>query len=63
MGITKKYWKGLEELKETPAFIKSKDQEFPHQQAIEEFLGDDSLNESSKVSQRPLNILPKVSQK
>ena len=35
MGMTKKYWKGLEELKETPAFIKSKDQEFPNQQAIE----------------------------
>ena len=23
MGMTKKYWKGLEELKETPAFIKT----------------------------------------
>lgn len=37
MGMTKKYWKGLEELKEIPSFIKSKDQEFPNQQAIEEF--------------------------
>ena len=47
MGMTKKYWKGLEELEETPSFLASKDQEFQNQQAIEEFLGDDSLNESS----------------
>ena len=57
MGMTKKYWKGLEELKETPAFIKSKDQEFPNQQAIEEFLGDDSLNESSTTRRDFLKFL------
>ena len=27
MGMTRKYWKGLEELKETPEFIKHKEQE------------------------------------
>ena len=29
MGMTRKYWKGLEELKETPEFLKSREQEFP----------------------------------
>ncbi|MFM8242220.1 MAG: TAT-variant-translocated molybdopterin oxidoreductase, partial [Crocinitomicaceae bacterium] len=38
MGMTKKYWKGLEELKETPAFLQSKEQEFPSQMSVEEFL-------------------------
>ena len=28
MGMTRKYWKGIEELKETPAYLKSKEQEF-----------------------------------
>ena len=47
MGMTRKYWKGLEELKETPEFIKHKEQEFPNQQTIEEFLSDDKLSETS----------------
>ena len=37
MGTTRKYWKGLEELNETPEFLQSKEQEFPAQQKIEEF--------------------------
>ena len=47
MSITKKYWKGIDELKETPAFLKSKDQEFANPNSIEEFLADEKLGESS----------------
>jgi len=42
--MTKKYWKGLEELNETPEFIQAQEQEFlPSQTKIEEFLGDEKL--------------------
>ncbi len=47
MGMTKKYWKGVDELKETPAFLESKEQEFSGSASIEEFLSDENLNESS----------------
>jgi molybdopterin-containing oxidoreductase family iron-sulfur binding subunit len=47
MMMTRKYWKGLEELKETPEFLKSKEQEFPTEMSVEEFLGDDKLAEKS----------------
>lgn len=47
MGSTKKYWKGIEELKETPAFLEQRDQEFPAQSAIESFLLDEKLAEAS----------------
>ena len=47
MGMTRKYWKGLEELRETPEFLKSKEQEFPTQMSVEEFLGDENLKETS----------------
>jgi len=47
MGMTRKYWKGLDELKETPEFLKSRDEEFPKEMSVEDFLGDDSLAESS----------------
>jgi len=57
MGITKKYWKGLEELKETPEFIKHKEQEFPHQQTIEDFLADEKLNETSTARRDFLKFL------
>ncbi|NBR13228.1 MAG: 4Fe-4S dicluster domain-containing protein [Flavobacteriales bacterium] len=57
MGITKKYWKGLEELKETPEFIKHKEQEFPNQQTIEDFLSDDKLNETSTARRDFLKFL------
>jgi molybdopterin-containing oxidoreductase family iron-sulfur binding subunit len=57
MGITKKYWKGLEELKETPEFIKHKEQEFPHQQTIEDFLADEKLSETSTARRDFLKFL------
>jgi MoCo/4Fe-4S cofactor protein with predicted Tat translocation signal len=47
MELNRKYWKGLEELKQTPEFIKHKEQEFPHLQSVENFLSDEKLNESS----------------
>ena len=47
MGMTRKYWKGLDELRETPEFLKSKEQEFPTHQSVDEFLGDEQLGETS----------------
>ena len=46
MGMSRKYWKGLDELNETPEFLKSKDQEFMTEVSVEEFLGDESLKET-----------------
>jgi len=58
MGMTRKYWKGLEELKETPAFLEKRDQEFPSgNNSIEEFLGDDALAESSTARRDFLKFL------
>ncbi|MCO5258553.1 MAG: TAT-variant-translocated molybdopterin oxidoreductase [Crocinitomicaceae bacterium] len=47
MGTTKKYWKGIEELNETPEFLQSKQQEFAGYQTIEQFLGNEKIEESS----------------
>ena len=47
MEVTKKYWKGIEELNQTPEFKKLRDSEFPNQHAVEQFLVDDQLAESS----------------
>ncbi len=57
MGLTRKYWKGIEELKETPEFLKHKEQEFPSQQTIEQFLADDSLAETSTARRDFLKFL------
>lgn len=54
---TKKYWKGLDELKETPAFIESRDREFPESVSVDEFLGDDSLKETSTARRDFLKFL------
>ena len=45
--MARKYWKGLEELKETTEFIKHKENEFPTQQTVEAFLSNDKLDETS----------------
>eukprot|EP01041_Mallomonas_annulata_P030332 gene30332-52448_t len=47
MEMNRKYWKGLEELKETPEFLQQRDQEFPQSMSVDEFLSDDNLKESS----------------
>jgi MoCo/4Fe-4S cofactor protein with predicted Tat translocation signal len=57
MGMTRKYWKGLEELNETPEFLQSKDQEFPTQMSVEEFLGDENLKETSTARRDFLKFL------
>lgn len=47
--MNRKYWKGVDELHQTPQFLKSRDQEFPAQTqtSVDEFLSDDRLQESS----------------
>ena len=47
MATNRKYWKGLEELNETPDFIEKRDQEFTPSSSVDEFLGDESLKETS----------------
>ena len=47
MEVTKKYWKGIEELNQTPEFTKHRDNEFPFQNSVEQFLVDEQLAESS----------------
>ncbi len=47
MSNQKKYWKGLEELNESPAFIKARDKEFAKEVPIEEFLGRESITTSN----------------
>lgn len=45
--MNRKYWKGLDELNETPNFIEQRDQEFTKDVSVDEFMGDESLKESS----------------
>ena len=46
MSNQKKYWKGLEELNETKAFVKLRDNEFAEELPMEEFLGNENLGET-----------------
>ncbi|HLW29471.1 MAG TPA: TAT-variant-translocated molybdopterin oxidoreductase [Brumimicrobium sp.] len=46
--MSRKYWKGLEELNETPEFVELRDQEFGQDVvSVDEFLSDEKLGESS----------------
>jgi len=47
MANQKKYWKGLEELNESPAFVKARDKEFAKEMPIEEFLGREAITTSN----------------
>jgi molybdopterin-containing oxidoreductase family iron-sulfur binding subunit len=47
MANQKKYWKGLDELNETPGFVATKNKEFSEHIAIDEFLGKEGLKQSS----------------
>lgn len=47
MGTTKKYWKGLEDLNNDPAFIKSAQSEFAEEIPMDKFLSNESLDETS----------------
>jgi len=49
---TKKYWKGLEELNNSPEFIKHSQNEFAEQVPVDEFLSDDSLAENNGTNRR-----------
>ncbi len=55
--MTRKYWKGLEELKETPEFLQHRDQEFPQSMTVEEFLSDENLKETSTARRDFLKFL------
>lgn len=47
MSTNKQYWKGIEELENTPEFLKNRDNEFAEELPIDAFLGDEKLKESS----------------
>ena len=47
MGTNRKYWKGLEELNQTPEFLENSKNEFPEELSVNEFLADEKLAESS----------------
>ena len=49
---TKKYWKGLEELNNSPEFIKHAHNEFAEQVPVEEFLSDNTLSENNGTNRR-----------
>lgn len=52
MSNNKKYWKGVEELHDSPSFKESKNKEFSEYLPVEDFLGDKNLLEDSKTSRR-----------
>ncbi|MCB0802567.1 MAG: TAT-variant-translocated molybdopterin oxidoreductase [Flavobacteriales bacterium] len=52
MSNNKKYWKGVEELNETPSFQESKNKEFSELIPVEDFLGDANLLENSQTTRR-----------
>ena len=47
MSTTKKYWKGIEELQETPEFVNLQQNEFAEDLPVDEFLGDEKLVDTS----------------
>lgn len=47
MSNTKKYWKGIEELEETPEFIHNKQNEFAEDLPVDTFLSNNNLAETS----------------
>ena len=57
MATNRKYWKGLEELNETPEFLQQRDQEFMTNTNVEEFLGYEQLKETSTARRDFLKFL------
>ncbi|MFN3917313.1 MAG: TAT-variant-translocated molybdopterin oxidoreductase [Flavobacteriales bacterium] len=45
MANNKTYWKGLDEKFETPEFLERRDNEFPAEVAVEEFLGNSAIDD------------------
>jgi len=52
MGNSKKYWKGLDELNENPAFLKQRENEFNEYVPVDKFLADNKVMEESSTSRR-----------
>lgn len=57
MNNTKKYWKGYEELKQTPEFVKLRDNEFAEELPAETLLGDESIIDASTNRRDFLKVL------
>ncbi len=57
MATTKKYWKGIDELKQTPAFVEQRDNEFAPSVSVDEFLADEQLKETSTARRDFLKFL------
>ena len=57
MSNTKKYWKGIEELKETPEFVKLQQNEFAEDLPVDQFLGNDQLVDTSTNRRDFLKVL------
>jgi MoCo/4Fe-4S cofactor protein with predicted Tat translocation signal len=57
MAMSKKYWKGIDELQETSAFVESRDQEFTKSVSVDEFLSDENLAETSTARRDFLKFL------
>lgn len=55
--MSKKYWKGLDELHETPAFMATKNREFAQDLNVDEFLADEKLAETSTARRDFLKFL------
>ncbi len=51
MSETKKYWKGIEELEQTPEFVESTQKEFTEYVPVQDFIGD-ADSDSSETSRR-----------
>ena len=51
MAETKKYWKGIEELEQTPEFVESTQKEFTEYVPVQDFIGD-ADGDSSETSRR-----------
>ncbi len=49
---TTKYWKGLEELNNSPEFVQKANNEFAEQIPVEEFLGDNNLTKDNGTNRR-----------
>jgi len=57
MSNTKKYWKGIEELQETPEFLKAQQNEFSEELPVDQFIGNDQVAESNTNRRDFLKVL------
>ncbi|MBX7093746.1 MAG: TAT-variant-translocated molybdopterin oxidoreductase [Flavobacteriales bacterium] len=57
MEENKKYWKGIEDLNNTPSFLKNKEREFPEELPVGEFLENSGLEKSQTTRRDFLKFL------